>query len=197
MNEPDQAFRFRPPTRRWEPAEDASLSELWLANQLSASAIGERIGRTRNAVIGRAARIGLPLRVPPTVIRSARSALPPRPPPLNHDRDPVPLLRRIKMRRGFDLVQRPKERKPPTPETAPPEPWPGPAVPFLEAEAYQCRAIVSNPDEPAACCGARIPVGQPFSFCPYHLGLYTTPRWRRTPSERFTNKVVIFSSARQ
>src|SRR5215207_10989777 len=46
------------PENPWTDAEVDTLRELW--GSLSASKIGARISRTKNAVIGRARRIGLP-----------------------------------------------------------------------------------------------------------------------------------------
>lgn len=49
----------------WEPEDDADMSRLWLEG-LSASKIGEELNpkRTKNSVLGRAHRLGLPTRAP-------------------------------------------------------------------------------------------------------------------------------------
>lgn len=54
----------------WTPEEDAMLTELW-GRKLSSGRIGDILGRTKNAVIGRAHRIKLPSR--PSPIRQGRS----------------------------------------------------------------------------------------------------------------------------
>jgi GcrA cell cycle regulator len=51
------------------PARDAELTELW-AQGLSSSAIGVRMTLTKNAVIGRARRLGLPARPSPIGARA-------------------------------------------------------------------------------------------------------------------------------
>ena len=42
----------------WKPSQDQILKKRW--GRESASAIGQRIGKTKNAIIGRAWRLGLP-----------------------------------------------------------------------------------------------------------------------------------------
>ena len=43
----------------WTDRDDAILRRMWLQG-MPAAVIGENLGRTRNAIIGRAGRIGLP-----------------------------------------------------------------------------------------------------------------------------------------
>lgn len=53
--------------QKWTPEEDARLRDLWIADELSISAIGNRLGRSKNAITGRALRIGLPRKESPIV----------------------------------------------------------------------------------------------------------------------------------
>jgi len=46
----------------WTPELDAEIATLWLAGALSAETIGEKIGASKNAVLGRVHRLGLPPR---------------------------------------------------------------------------------------------------------------------------------------
>ena len=44
----------------WTDEQIAELKRLWCANELTTAQIGKKIGRTKNAVIGKANRLGLP-----------------------------------------------------------------------------------------------------------------------------------------
>lgn len=57
----------------WTPQQDARLTELWLSG-ISTAAIGAAMAISKNAVIGRARRIGLPAR--PSPINKSPSAAP-------------------------------------------------------------------------------------------------------------------------
>lgn len=52
------------PQPEWTPDQVAKLAELW-ATGLSGSQIAAQLGRTKNAIIGRARRLGLPPRSSP------------------------------------------------------------------------------------------------------------------------------------
>ena len=56
---------MRHPKSPWTPELDARLTKLWPDISLSCSVIGTKLGLTKNAIIGRSRRIGLPPR--PTV----------------------------------------------------------------------------------------------------------------------------------
>jgi hypothetical protein len=180
---PREPYPYRLPSRLWSLEEDRRLRELWAGRVMSASQIGAEIGRPRNGVIGRAARLGLPMRVP-AIERRQRgpdSTLPPRDPAPDRTRDPT-LQRRDKQRRRaraikYDMVPRPPARRRQYGGYRPPrhvEPWTGESVPFLETGYRQCRAVVSSDTgSDARCCGAPVPYGQPFLFCDYHLSIYT------------------------
>ena len=55
----------------WSDKENAELKRLW-ATGLSSAKIGKSMGKTKNSIIGRAHRLGLPAR--PSPIRDAKSA---------------------------------------------------------------------------------------------------------------------------
>ena len=44
----------------WTDEQTAELKRLWIANELTTAQIGKRIGKNKNAVIGKADRLGLP-----------------------------------------------------------------------------------------------------------------------------------------
>lgn len=55
-----QGYFYRQP-HQWPEALEARLADLW-AQGVSAALIGEQLGKTRNAVIGKVDRLGLPMR---------------------------------------------------------------------------------------------------------------------------------------
>lgn len=61
------------PTLKWTPEEDAILYQLWVVEGLPTVPVAERMGKTRNAVIGRAHRLGFPPRPSPIGIRLAEA----------------------------------------------------------------------------------------------------------------------------
>lgn len=166
----------------WKEEEDVLLTRLWNVEKLSAGQITKEIKRTRNAIIGRASRLGLDMRHKGGSKKGTRKAVkaftpvykrppsPPRPP-----RDPK------KPGRPFIIhPYRAAERKAPQP-VAPIQRWTGEGVHILEATHGQCRAILGSSDDPhrlAICCGKPVKEGSNFSFCDEHLALYTTNPWR-------------------
>jgi GcrA cell cycle regulator len=58
----------------WTPEQDAQLRALWANHAMSARAIGERLGLSKNAVLGRVHRLKLPGRVSPIKPRGAGDA---------------------------------------------------------------------------------------------------------------------------
>ena len=79
------------PGTRWEPANEIEVARLWLAGEMSAAEIGAEMNMTRNMIIGKARRLGLPTkavgapgrprgsrdRVPRTVSCRPSGAIPP------------------------------------------------------------------------------------------------------------------------
>jgi hypothetical protein len=57
----------------WSAAEDAALEQMWRSG-LSTTRIGAALGKTKNAVIGRAHRLRLPLRGSPVKRRDGATA---------------------------------------------------------------------------------------------------------------------------
>lgn len=56
-------MRTTPDTTTWTAAEDAQLRQLW-AEGLTATAMGERMGKNKNMILGRVHRLKLPSRRP-------------------------------------------------------------------------------------------------------------------------------------
>ena len=59
----------RPPQVEWTPDEDAFLREAWAADWTVNLIAAHLSGRSRNAVTGRALRLGLPRRPSPVVTK--------------------------------------------------------------------------------------------------------------------------------
>lgn len=136
----------------WPPERTALLRELWTAGHSYshiAATLGE--GLTRNAIIGKVYRLGLPLRDPATqqissgqyrrLLKRKKKAPPPVPPPA--------------------------ARRPP-PAGNPPQCDP---VAFLELEQHHCRW--PHGTGPYTFCGAAKVPG--LSYCSYHQGLAFLP----------------------
>jgi GcrA cell cycle regulator len=47
----------------WTDEQIAELKRLWIANELTTAQIGKKIGKKKNAVIGKAYRMGLPRKI--------------------------------------------------------------------------------------------------------------------------------------
>lgn len=141
----------------WTPEREASLRELWANRGESASAIGEAIGVSRCAVLGKAARLGLPKRKGK-----------------NTPRKPVKI--------GSHHPPRPKRERPPRPEKPtrmPPlpkrevptgkawEPLLGTVPrPLIDLRDGMCKWPVSE-NSPFLFCAASVVEGK--SYCQHHL----------------------------
>lgn len=115
----------------WTEEKVNLLKELWVTD-ISARAIGDEVRMSKNSVIGKANRLGLPPKRPSTVGRPRRK------------------------RRATPF--RPKAiGKPPKPEPQPvrrPEPTAG-GISLLDLQEHHCRAIVGvGADNLARYCGA-------------------------------------------
>jgi GcrA cell cycle regulator len=135
----------------WSDKRTDLLKQLW-AEGFSGSVIADRLHVTRNAVIGKVHRLGLPHRA----VRHCR-------PPNNHkQRGPY------RPRRSFGA-------SPPAPNTAPSEsfePVIFEPVTLLDAGRGQCRWMQGND---RMCCGRQIQRGS--SYCPSHHA----DVWKPTP----------------
>jgi len=111
---------------QWTKVEDAELQRLWLVG-ISCSAIADKIGggRNKNSIIGRAKRLGLPVK------RKSAPRTKPRKKPAWHNKPSLP---------------------PPSRILGPPSVEKG--VHILDLEPHHCRAVIGRgPDTFAVYCG--------------------------------------------
>lgn len=142
----------------WTAAEDAIITEDWLTH--TAEAISLRLGRTRNGIIGRARRLRLPPKESGFGAANRQKKDP-------NYRAPAPKLPPPKFAVRVAIQSLP-----------PSVPTDAEAIPLLESQFYQCKAIMSGKDKHglAMVCGRPFEPGQPYSFCSYHLAKYTQKR---------------------
>lgn len=137
----------------WPQGDIETLKQLWPDE--SSAAIAGVLGRTRNAIIGMAHRLGLPIKNKSGDTRKGQERAPRR------------------------VAQRPRKirvvRKVGPPEQSQP-------ISLMKAGRFHCRAIIeSERDEDglAMVCGKPIVRGQAFSFCSECLQRFTTTRGYR------------------
>ena len=134
--------------RTWTPETDALLAKLW-NDGYSCSQIGNRLGLTRNSVMGRIHRLGIS-RSSPHAIKGER---------------------RVADKRKF--VSKPKP-----PEPLPmPEPAPVSAVPTVDLGPGMCRFPVSD-GSPWMHCGAKTPAFND-PWCRHHRNICYQPAPKR------------------
>ena len=174
----------------WTPEQDETLLRLQLEG-LSAAEIGRAFGKTRNAIIGRLARLrskglGLPKRGP----RIRTTPLEPRKPS-------APRL----IRSAGERVEKSEERRAKAENCGPGvhlahptsrEPWRVPKaeafrplpgtepVPLIGRPAFTCAWVVEGEGADALCCGQRVGVG---SYCPDHRRLAYLPTAKLNPRD--------------
>lgn len=139
----------------WKEDDVQTLIQLWPIEK--PQVVAERLGKTRNAIIGMANRLGL---APKALGRPRGYSMPNR--------------------------ARPKKSKPPKPLEPPKVVESGP-TPLLKATAFQCKTVIDNMKDEnglAMVCGKPIVEGQTFSFCSEHLKRFTTNSNRGAPYVR-------------
>lgn len=130
----------------WTEPQLIELKKLW-SGHLSASQMMEHFpGKTRNAILGKANRMGLPSR---RVVPKSKAVKPQKPPVL--------------------VVKQKKELPPPPPVPNSPQ---GPFIPFMEAKHDTCRAIMDGKgvDGLSLFCSNKSMKG--YSFCPFHADIF-------------------------
>lgn len=162
----------------WTDERIATLKQLWGAG-LSASQIANRLGGlTRNAVIGKAHRLGLPSRGPSTKPRKKPSSSRPK-----HSYQDARWANGSEPRAAAPT---PKPVALPPPPA--PEPVPAAMVAFADLEPHHCRYIPGEPaGEHTMCCGAPAVLGKP--YCEAHVRRTSNavqptkppPAWRDIP----------------
>ncbi len=141
------------------PEQDAILTALWGGTKCAAE-IGEDLGRTKNAIIGRARRLGLE--------RLSRA----------------PKLQRERVRKPPRIDGEHKERKAPVKVFVSP---PVPVVPlnilFGDLQHHHCREVVGQDAWESLSCGHQRTENS--SYCRWHHAVnYTTPVARARPYYR-------------
>lgn len=175
----------------WTPAREAELRRLWAVRDLDAAAIAERIlgdAGKRNAVIGKAHRMGLPLRGTPRPQRQGRARTDRTRPRTQSDAaalQPPPLFAET----AEEQALRPPAGESPFRSPAPlaangargaarPLHARYPATPDFTIHA--CQWIDGDPKTPDhRFCGAATEPGTP--YCPDHLTRATRPAATREP----------------
>ena len=151
------------PVQYWKPKEDEILRQWWLRREVAVSKIARQLGRSRNAIIGRAHRLAIGFRGRPNMDQA------------------TPRKPRIRRKHPVHYTLKGPKAPPTLPEGLPEITHQGPGVAFLDTSYGQCRAIISSSHDrysQAMCCGGPIPWGSNLWFCRDHLARYTTPSRR-------------------
>lgn len=134
----------------WPECLADQVAELWKKTRISATEIGRKVGKTRNAVLGKIARMGL-------------MGMSGRIPSIKHSSDrPKKAARRLASPRAL----RPRRRVPEGLLPLPGEPAAFLNIPFMETQYGQCRYMDG---EDRLCCGQ--PTVPYRSWCPRHYRL--------------------------
>ncbi len=154
---------WTPANTPWHDTKVEMLKSLWAAEEMSASQIAAEIGCTRNAVLGKAHRLGL-----------ASHALPPRPPAAPR-RVPSPHGNSAQAQR-LAQVTRPAPFVPKAADVQILE------TPFYKLARFECHYIPGEPSYDAPTCGH--PVKEGSSYCPsHHAECWQFPRRRNITEE--------------
>jgi GcrA cell cycle regulator len=154
-----------PQSHEWLDAATQRLRVLW-AEGLGTREIGEALGVGKNAVIGKARRLGLAPRPSPLGVHPGQPLPPPRPRP--HPQPPPRPKVVLEPQQRASLAGRP----PAPPATPPAPPQPPPAEPV---EVRQCQWPTSD-GRPWTFCGARCAPGR--VYCAEHVALCYHPPGR-------------------
>lgn len=156
--------------RPWGEAEDSKLTQLW-AEGLTGEQIGQVLGRSRSAVLGRIHRKGLPLRKEIGATAAQK-------------------MHRIRARRRTALRQPLKAKPNAKPPTLPPEEpedlKPLFSVSLMQLNEFTCRYPIGDPQEPGfTFCGRTCSD----TYCTGHRKLCFTPVNKRQSraTERLAN----------
>lgn len=159
------------PQITWTADEDRKLTELW-AEGLPGTKIGDALGKSKNSIIGRAHRLGLPLR------RQSWRIYP-------------KLAERAQSKRKKDIKAKANRPVPPklwVRKVPPQKPVvftepPSLKVPFVHVQTNQCRFIKGDVRLGATFCGHPV---EAHMFCQFHHRLcYRSPdarskQWSRS-----------------
>jgi GcrA cell cycle regulator len=145
----------------WNDETIVRLRSLWNEG-LSTAEIGRRLAVSKNAVVGKAHRLGLAAR-PSPIRRDGARTTPPRPATPRRLTGPtLPPLAAVQGQEEVHLEAR-ADARPPLP---PPAAEPRPAVSAATAAAPQVRSVPARRSRLAVCCW---PIGEPgtpsFRFC--------------------------------
>jgi GcrA cell cycle regulator len=162
----------------WTEEMLTTLGALWAEGQ-TGQAIGDHIGKTRNAVLGKVAAMGLQRRNG-SKSRKPKLKLKPlqRPPKAFIPPAPKPMPPKPKV---IEPILIPTEKMELEPEIRK-ETW----IPFMENPEGFCKWIVAS--NPTMCCGVKSVSGRP--YCEEHVRIghkpSEPPRSRQWPSHRRT-----------
>jgi len=151
----------------WADCDTATLRRLW-ADGLGTKQIGAEIGVGKNAVIGKARRLGLAPRPNPVGVHPGLPLPAPRPRPVPLPRMDRPVVvRRLEPQQVCALGRRPPAPPPP----APPQPASAP-----QGSVEQCMYPTSDA-RPWTFCNARAVLNSPYCLT-HHRACYLPHRYR-------------------
>lgn len=165
--------------KRWSDEETEKLRKLWDGG-LSCTQIGLLIGREKNAVIGKAHRLDLPMRgINEGFLRKPKIMTPGTHAPKGRNGKAGGLaMAARKARKGPTLVFDAAQAELPLPPSCKP-------VTFAEIGPRQCRYVIGEPNGPdTKMCGAKV---EAHSLCGWHRRLC----WHQKPKKTKVNGVFV------